>query len=65
MRETQTGVLREDGPGTRADSTDRGAMLSRYFPGLSTRDLGKPFDKYRKNGWIDILGEMGQAVHPV
>jgi hypothetical protein len=45
-------------PGTRADSTDRGATLevfSRYFPGLSRRELGRLFDKYRKMGWIDIL----------
>jgi hypothetical protein len=43
--------------GTRADSTDRGAMIamfSRRFPGLSAREIGKLFDKYRLNGCIEI-----------
>jgi hypothetical protein len=43
--------------GTRADSTDRGAMIamfSRHFPGLSAREIGKLFDKYRLNECIEI-----------
>ena len=53
------------GSGTRADSSDRSAMIevfSQRFPGLSKGQLGKLFDKYRLSGRIDIEwdAETGQ-----
>ena len=52
-------------PGYRTDATDRGAMIaafSRYFPGLSVKELGKLFDRYRLTGRIDVQwnAESGQ-----
>jgi len=54
---TRTDVMREAGPGTRADSTDRGAMLEAFrqrFTGLSARQMGRLFDRYRLSGRLDI-----------
>jgi hypothetical protein len=44
-------------PGYRTDASDRGAMIaafSRHFPGLSVKELGKLFDRYRLTGRIDV-----------
>jgi hypothetical protein len=49
--------LGETGSGTRADSSDRSTMIevfSQRFPGLSKRELGRLFDKYRLSARIDI-----------
>jgi hypothetical protein len=57
--------LREAGSGISHDSSDRSAMIEVFgqrFPGLSKRELGKLFDKYRLSGCIDIEwnAETGQ-----
>jgi len=57
--------LREAGSGIRPDSSDRSAMVEVFaqrFLGLSKRELGKLFDKYRLSGRIDIKwdAEIGQ-----
>jgi hypothetical protein len=60
-------LLRAKGAGVRADSSDRSAMIevfSQRFLGLSKRELGKLFDKYRLTGRIDIRwdGRSGQYI---
>ena len=52
--------LPESSSGIRPDSSDRSAMIevfSQRFPGLSKRQLGKLFDKYRLSGLINIKWE--------
>ena len=47
------------GAGTRANSTDREAMVEafrqHFAEPLSKKKAGQLFDKYLRNGWIDIL----------
>jgi hypothetical protein len=65
--DTRSKWLYEKGGGTRANSSDRSAMIevfSQRFSDLSKRELGKLFDKYRLTARIDIRwdGQSGQYI---